>query len=70
MYKFGYYNWGCIPIYRSLSYQPGYGCFVSVCLCNQLITAGLEPLLSHNKKSCISSYYSQFSVNNKIKIIK
>ena len=36
-----------------------------VWLQNQLISAGLEP---HTEKSCIASYYRQFSTNMKIKV--
>ena len=36
---------------------------------NRLISAGLEPVLSHTEKSFIVSYYRQFSTNNKMKII-
>ena len=28
-----------------------------------LMTAGLEPVLSHTEKSCIASYYRKFSTN-------
>ena len=37
---------------------------------NRLISTGLEPVLSHTEKSCIASYYTQFSTNIKIKIIR
>ena len=36
---------------------------------NRLISAGLDPVLSHNEKSCILSYHIQFSANIKCKII-
>ena len=39
-------------------------------LLNRLISAGLEPVLSHTEKACIASYYKQFSTNIKIEIIK
>ncbi len=35
-----------------------------------LLFGGLEPILSHTEKSCITSYYKQFSTNIKIKIIR
>ena len=34
---------------------------------NRLISAGLELVVSHSEKSCLASYYRQFSTNNKIK---
>ena len=37
---------------------------------NRLIFAGLEPFLIHTEKACIASYYRQFSMNDKIKILK
>ena len=37
---------------------------------DQLISAGLEPVLSHSEKSCITLYYRQYSTYIKIKIIK
>ncbi len=37
---------------------------------NRLIYAGLEPVLSFTSKSCIASYYRQFSTNIKINFIK
>ena len=37
---------------------------------NRLISAGLELVLSHAEKSCIASYYTQFSENINIKIKK
>ena len=43
---------------------------IPVWLRNRLISTGLEPVLSHIEKSCIASYYRQFSMNNKIKILK
>ena len=42
----------------------------SVWLQNRSISTGLEPVLSHTEKSCIASYYWQFSTNIKIKIIR
>ena len=36
---------------------------------NQYISAGLEPVLGYNEKSCIVSYYGQFSHEYLIKII-
>ena len=41
-----------------------------VWLRNQLLSAGLEPVLSQTEKSCISYNYRQFSTNFNIKIIK
>ena len=38
-----------------------------VWLQNRLISAVLEPVLSHTEKSGISSYYKQLSTNQKIK---
>ena len=35
-----------------------------------LISNGLDPVLSHNEKSCIAPYYKQFSMNYKVKIIE
>ena len=35
-----------------------------------MISAGLEPVLSHTEKSCIASYYRQFFTNIKIKITR
>ena len=43
---------------------------VPVWLRNRLISAGLEPVLSHIEKSCIKSFYRQFSTIIKMKIIK
>ena len=37
---------------------------------NQLISTGIEPVLSHNEKSCTTSYYKQFYTNIKLKISK
>ena len=37
---------------------------------SRLISAGLEPVLSHTETSCISSYYRQFYTNIRIKILK
>ena len=34
-----------------------------VWLRNRLISAGLESALSHTEKSCIASYYKQYSTN-------
>ena len=34
---------------------------------NRIISAGLEPVLSHTEKSCLPSYYRQFSMNIEIK---
>ena len=36
----------------------------------KLLFAGLEPILSHTEKSCITSYYRQFYKYTKLKIIK
>ena len=36
---------------------------------NRLLSAGLEPVLSHTQKSWISSYYRQSSTYFKIKIV-
>ena len=44
--------------------------FIPVWLPNRLISAGLEPVLSHTKISCIASNYRQFFTNIKIKTIK
>ena len=41
-------------------------CFIPVWLRNRLISAGLEPVLSHTEKLCIVSYYIQFSSNIKM----
>ena len=35
--------------------------FFPVWLRNRLISAGLEPVTSNTEKSCIASYYRQFS---------
>ena len=35
-----------------------------------LLSAGLEPVLSQTEKLCIASNYRQFSTNIKIKIIR
>ncbi len=43
---------------------------IPVWLRNRLISAGLELVLSHTLKSCITSNYRQFSTNIKLKIIK
>ena len=40
--------------------------FFQVWLPNRSISGGLEPVLSHTEKSCIVSYYRQFSANIKI----
>ena len=42
------------------------GKFFPVWLQNQLISTGLEPVLSHTEKSCIVLYYIQFSMNIKM----
>ena len=39
----------------------------AVYLRNRLISAVLEPVLNHTKKSCLTSYNKQFSKNNKKK---
>ena len=36
---------------------------------NPLISAGLEPVLSYTDKSCIVSYFIQFSMSIKLKLI-
>ena len=41
-----------------------------VWLLNQLISAGLKPVLSHTKIPCRASYYRQFSTYIKIQFIK
>ena len=41
-----------------------------VSLGNRLMSAVLEPVLSHTEKSCLVSYYRQFSTNIKIIVIK
>ena len=41
-----------------------------VWLQNRLISAGLEPVLSHYEKSYVASYYIQFCTNNKNNKIK
>ena len=41
--------------------------YFTVLLQNRLISARLEPVLSHTQKSYIVSYYSQFSTNSKMK---
>ncbi len=43
---------------------------IQVRLQNQLIPAGLEPILSRTEKSWIALYYRQLSTNIKIKILK
>ena len=43
---------------------------VLVWLLNRLIFDGLGLVISHTEKSCIASYYKQFSTNIKIKSIK
>ena len=35
---------------------------------NQLLSAGLEPVLGNTEKSCIAAYYREFSTNIKIHI--
>ncbi len=42
---------------------------IPVWLRNRLISTGLEPVLSHTKKSCIASNYRQFSTNIKIPVL-
>ena len=37
---------------------------------NLSLSAGLDPVLSHTEKLCIASYYRQFSMNIKVKMIK
>ena len=46
--------------------------FALVWLRNRLITADLEPVLSHTEKACIviATHYRKFSTNDKLKIIK
>ena len=41
----------------------------AVWLLNRLISAKLKQVLSHTEKLCIASYYRQFSMNIKIKIL-
>ena len=41
---------------------------IPVWLRNRSLSAGLEQVLSHSEKSCIASYYRQFSMNIKIKM--
>ena len=41
-----------------------------MCFRNPLVSAGLESVLSHTEKSCIASYYRQFSMIIKIKKFK
>ena len=36
----------------------------------RLISAGLKPVIGHNEKSCIVSYYRKFSTKNETKIIE
>ncbi len=43
--------------------------YFSVWLRNQLQSDGLEPVLSHKEKSCITSNYRQFSTNIRIRLI-
>ena len=40
-----------------------------VWLRNQLISAGLGPVISHTEISCIASYHKHFFKNNKIELI-
>ena len=41
-----------------------------VCIQNQIISGGLEPVLSKLKKTCVVSYHRQFCTSNRIKIRK
>ena len=43
---------------------------LGVLLKGNRVILGLEPVLTHTDKSCIASYYRQFSTNIRIKIIK
>ena len=44
--------------------------FISSVASQPINMAGLKPVLGHTEKPCIVSYYRQFSMNNKIKIMK
>ena len=52
------------PIQQPRSFKNA-NFFPPIWLRNRLISAGLEPVLSHTKKICKAAYYRQFSMNIK-----
>ena len=54
---------------HSIAFQNNGFLIFPAWLRNRLITAGLEPVLIHTKKLCITSYFRQFSTIIKIKIL-
>ena len=62
-----YFSW--VSIYNILGWSYSLEISLLVFIRNQSISAGLEPVLDQNKKSCIASYLKQFSTNIRMKII-
>ena len=56
--------------YIGYNYQASQVKYLPVWLLNRLISAGLEPILSHTEKLCIALYYIQFFTNIKITTIR
>ena len=67
MASFNIFLLSCYLLWLNYSWFLSY--FFPVWLRNQLISSGLELVLSHTEKSCIMSYYFQFSTNIYIKTI-
>ena len=59
-----------VYINKSTTLPLGTKTILAVWFRNRLTIAGLEQVLSHTEKSCIATYYKQFSTNLKIKIVK
>ena len=57
-----------VYINKSTTLPLGTKTILAVWFRNRLTIAGLEPVLNHTEKSCIATYYKQFSTNIKIKI--
>ena len=63
-------DWGLFAVEIEKLNTNNVSANIPVWMRNWLISAGLEPVLSHTKKSCIASYYRYIATNIKIKIIK
>ncbi len=61
-------RWIYIETRMTTSKKAKLGKTFTVWLRNQLIFGVMEPVLTHTEKSCITSYYRQFSTNIKMKI--
>ena len=55
------YWWFKMSLYFIYKHKK-YLILFTVWLRNRLVFAGLEPVISHTKKSCIKSYYRQFFI--------